>query len=56
MIRNSCLQTNFNIMAEGKRPDNAQKLVNNLLIDAENQLQKVLMKKTIEQILEEMNH
>jgi len=48
-------QTSFNIMAEGKRPNNAQKSVKIILSDAENQLKNELSKKTIEEILIEMD-
>ena len=47
-------QTSFNILAEGKRPSNAQKSIKNILTDAENQLRNELSKKTIEEILVEM--
>jgi len=49
-------QTSFNILAEGKRPDNAQKSIKNILSNAENQLKNELSKKTIEEILIEMNN
>jgi len=48
-------QTSFNILAEGKRPDKAQKSINNILTDAEKQLKNQLADKTIEDILNEMN-
>ncbi len=48
-------QTSFNIMAEGKRPDNAQKSISSLLTQAEKQMKSVLSQKTIEEILIEMN-
>ena len=48
-------QTSFNILAEGKRPNNAQKSIKNFLMDAENQLKNELSKKTISEILIEMN-
>ena len=48
-------QTSFNILAEGKRPDNAQKSIKNILNNAENQLKNELSKKTIAEILIEMN-
>ncbi|WP_420572771.1 RrF2 family transcriptional regulator [Kordia sp.] len=48
-------QTTFNILAEGKRPDNAQKSISKLLNDAEQQMKAVLHQKTIEEILIEMN-
>jgi len=49
-------QTSFNILAEGKRPNNAQKSIKGILTDAENQLKKELSKKTIGEILIEMNN
>jgi Rrf2 family protein len=48
-------QTSFNILAEGKRPSNAQKSIKNILSDAETQLKIKLSKKTIAEILVEMN-
>ncbi|MCB9211582.1 MAG: Rrf2 family transcriptional regulator [Ignavibacteriales bacterium] len=48
-------QTTFSILAEGKRPNNAQKIVKSLLDDAESQLKNELSKKTIEEILVEMS-
>jgi len=48
-------QTSFNILAEGKRPNNAQKSIKNVLTEAENQLKNQLSKKTISDILNEMN-
>ena len=48
-------QTSFNILAEGKRPNNAQKSIKNILNNAENELKKELSSKTIEEILIEMN-
>ena len=48
-------QTSFNILAEGKRPNNAQKSIKNILTDAENHLKNELSKKTIAEILVEMN-
>lgn len=48
-------QTSFNILAEGKRPTNAQKSIKNVLSAAESQLKNELDKKTIADILEEMN-
>ena len=47
-------QTTFNILAEGKRPDNAQKVISGLLQGAEKKMKSALNKKTIEEILEEM--
>jgi Rrf2 family protein len=49
-------QTSFNILAEGKRPNNAQKSIKNILSEAEDQLKKELSKKTIEDILMEMSN
>ena len=48
-------QTSFNILAEGKRPNNAQKAIKNLLDDSEKGLKVQLSKRTIEDILIEMN-
>ncbi len=48
-------QTSFNILAEGKRPNNAQKSIKKLLNDAELKLKNELATKTIEEILIEMN-
>ncbi|MFK5880260.1 MAG: Rrf2 family transcriptional regulator [Flavobacteriaceae bacterium] len=48
-------QTSYNILADGKRPNNAQKSIENVLNDAENQLKNELSKKTIAEILVEMN-
>lgn len=48
-------QTSFNILAEGKRPTNAQKSIKNVLTAAEKQLKNELGKKTIADMLEEMN-
>lgn len=47
-------QTSFNIMAEGKRPDNAQKSIANVLNGAEAHLKSTLNGKTMEDILKEM--
>ena len=47
--------TSFNILADGKRPNNAQKSIKSVLADAENKLKSELSKKTIEQILLEMS-
>jgi Rrf2 family protein len=47
--------TSFNILAEGKRPNNAQQSIKAILNDAENQLKNELSKKTIAEILIEMN-
>jgi Rrf2 family protein len=49
-------QTSFNILAEGKRPNNAQNSIKNLLTNAENKLKDELSKKTIEEILIEMSN
>jgi Rrf2 family protein len=49
-------QTSFNILAEGKRPTNAQKSIKNVLVAAEDQLKNELGKKTIAEILLEMNN
>lgn len=48
-------QTSFNIFAEGKRPSNAQKSIKNILTHAENKLKEELSKKTIAEILKEMD-
>jgi len=48
-------QINYNILANAKRPNNAQKSIKNVLNDAENQLKNELSKKTIGDILIEMN-
>lgn len=48
-------QTSFNILAEGKRPNNAQKSIKKILANAEQQLKAELAKKTIAEILIEMN-
>jgi Rrf2 family protein len=48
-------QTSFNILAEGKRPDNAQKSIAALLNNAEQEMKKTLNQKTIAEILSEMN-
>jgi len=49
-------QTSFNILAEGKRPNNAQKSIKNILTDGEDKLKNELSKKTIADILIEMNN
>jgi len=49
-------QTSFNILAEGKRPNNAQKSIKNIFSNAENQMKNELSKKTIAEILIEMNN
>lgn len=48
-------QTSFNILAEGKRPNNAQRSIKDVLSNAENHLKNELSKKTISEILIEMN-
>lgn len=48
-------QTSFNILAEGKRPDNAQKSIKSILSKAEEQLKGELAQKTIADMLDEMN-
>jgi len=48
-------QTTFNILSEGKRPDNAQKSIKTILNNAENQLKNELSKKNIAEMLVEMN-
>jgi len=48
-------QTSFNIMAEGKRPNNAQKSIKKVLNNAENKLKTELSHKTIAEILIEMS-
>lgn len=48
-------QTSFNIVAEGKRPNNAQKSISVLLNDAERQMKNTLDQKTIEEILIDMD-
>jgi len=47
-------QTSFNILAEGKRPNNAQKSISALLNNAEAEMKKILNQKTIEEVLIEM--
>ena len=49
-------QTSFNILAEGKRPNNAQRSIKSVLTDAEKQLKNALSQKTIAEILVEMNN
>ena len=51
----SLFQTSFNIMAEGKRPNIAQKSIKNVLEGAENKMKNELANKTIEEMLVEMN-
>ena len=48
-------QTSYNILAEGKRPNNAQKSIKKVLGEAESTLKKELSKKTIADILNEMS-
>lgn len=48
-------QTSFNILAEGKRPSNAQKSITNLLDQAEFQMKNQLAQKNIAEILNEMS-
>jgi len=48
-------QTSFNILAEGKRPNNAQKSISALLNNAEAEMKKILNQKTIEEVLIEMS-
>ncbi|VXB80918.1 Rrf2 family transcriptional regulator [Flavobacterium sp. 9AF] len=47
--------TTFNIMAEGKRPDNAQKSISLLLENAERQMKMILHQKTIQEVLLDMD-
>ena len=48
-------QTTVNIMADGKRPNKAQNSIKTILTNAENQMKLELSRKTIGQILVEMN-
>lgn len=48
-------QTSFNILAEGKRPNNAQKSIKKVLVDAEKCMKNELAQKTILEILVEMD-
>jgi len=48
--------TSFNILAEGKRPNNAQRSISNILKEAEESMLSRLSKKTIDEILTEMNN
>lgn len=48
-------QTSYNILADAKRPNNAQKLIKSVLNNAELQLKNELAKKTIEEMLIEMS-
>ena len=49
-------QTSFDILAVGKRPRNAQKSIKDILLSAEDNLKNELSKKTIANILIEMNN
>ncbi len=48
-------QTSFNIVAEGKRPDNAQATILNVFQSAETNMKNTLAQKTIDDILREMS-
>lgn len=48
-------QTSFNILAKGKRPDNAQKAIAGLFAQAESNMKKTLAQTTIAEILENMS-
>ena len=48
-------QTSYNILANGKRPDNAQRSVTAIFEKAESQMKSVLTQRTITDILIEMN-
>jgi len=48
-------QTNYNILANAKRPNNAQTSIKNVLNNVEDNLKNELSKKTIGEILIEMN-
>jgi Rrf2 family protein len=48
-------QTNYNILANAKRPNNAQKSIKTILSEAEKQMKNELSNKTIGDILIEMN-
>lgn len=48
-------QTSIDILAEGKRPDTAKKVVTEVLEKAEQQMKTSLYSKTIQQILDEMS-
>ncbi len=48
-------QKSFNILAKGKRPDNAKSVITNLLENSENTMKSVLAQKTIAQLLIEMD-
>lgn len=51
----SLFHTSFNILAEGKRPNKAQKSLSKLLNETEKEMKNNLSKKTISKILEEMS-
>lgn len=50
----SLFQTSFNMLAEGKRPDSAQKAIKSILGGAEEVMRKDLAKTSIADILKEM--
>ena len=47
-------QTSFDILVKGKRPDNAKDVIANILDKSEDQMKNILSKKTIAQLLKEM--
>lgn len=47
-------QTSFDILAKGKRPDNAKDVIANILGKSEEQMKNTLAKKSIAQLLKEM--
>lgn len=47
-------QTSFDILATGKRPDNAKDVIADILGESEEQMKNTLSKKTIAQLLKEM--
>jgi len=47
-------QTSFDILAKGKRPDNAKDAIADILGESEEQMKNTLSKKTIAQLLKEM--
>lgn len=49
-------QTSFDILAKGKRPDNARAVISNILGESEAQMKRTLAKKTIAEILREMGN
>lgn len=49
-------QTSYNILANGKRPNNAQKSIRTILNKAEQQLKTELSNKTIAEILTDMDN